>query len=83
MSICRFRINNHIGGIMVSVLASSTSDRGFEPRSGQTKDYKIGICCFSAEHTALRRKRKDWLSRNQDNVSECMGDISIQLSMLV
>ena len=25
---------------MVSVLASSVVDRGFEPRSGQTKDYK-------------------------------------------
>jgi hypothetical protein len=30
---------NRIGGVMVSVLASSTVDRGFEPRSGQTKDY--------------------------------------------
>jgi hypothetical protein len=28
----------------------------FEPRSGQTKDYKIGICCFSAMHAALKRK---------------------------
>ena len=26
-------------------------DRGFKPRSGQTKYYKIGICCFSAKHT--------------------------------
>jgi hypothetical protein len=26
------------------VLASSAVDRGFEPPSGQTKDYKIGIC---------------------------------------
>jgi hypothetical protein len=40
-------------------------DSGFEPRSGQTKDYKIGICCFSAKHAALRRKGKDWLARNQ------------------
>jgi hypothetical protein len=32
--------------VMVSVLASSEVDRGFEPRSGQTKDYKIGIYCF-------------------------------------
>ena len=54
---------------MVSVLTWSPVDRGFEPRSGQTKDYKIGICCFSAEHAALRRKSKDWLTRNQDNVS--------------
>ena len=45
-------------------------DRGFEPRLGHTKDYKIGICCFSAKHAALRRKSKDWLVRNQNNVSE-------------
>jgi hypothetical protein len=55
---------------MVSVLASSVVDRMFEPRSGQAKDYKIGICCFSAKHAALRRKSKDWLARNQNNVSE-------------
>jgi hypothetical protein len=51
---------------MVSVLASSVVDRGFEPRSGQPKDYKIGICCFSAKHAALRRRNKDWLARNQN-----------------
>jgi hypothetical protein len=55
---------------MVSMFASSTVDRGFEPRSGQTKAYKIGICCFSAKHAALRRKSKDWLARNHNNVSE-------------
>ena len=55
---------------MVSVFVSSAVDRGFEPLSGQTKDYKIGICCFSAKHTALRRKSKDWLAWNQNNVSE-------------
>jgi hypothetical protein len=26
---------------MVSMLASSAVDRGFEPRSGQTKDYNL------------------------------------------
>jgi hypothetical protein len=60
---------NRIGCEMVSVLASSAVDRRFEPRSGQTKDYKIGICCFSTKHTSLRRKSKDWLARNQNNVS--------------
>ena len=59
-----------IGVVMVSMLASSVVDRRFEPRSSQTKDYKIGICCFSAKHTALKRKSKDWLARNQNNVSE-------------
>jgi hypothetical protein len=54
---------------MISVVASSEVDHGFELRSDQTKDYKIGFCCFSARHIALRRKSKDWMSRNQDNVS--------------
>ena len=62
---------------MVSVLTSSAVDRGFEPRSGKTKNYKIDICCFSAKHTALRKKSKDWLARNQDNVPE-WGYMSIR-----
>ena len=61
---------------MVSVPASSTVDRGLEHRSGQTKDSKIGICCFSAKHAALRRKSKDWLAWNRDNVSK-WGDMSM------
>ena len=42
-------------------MKSLVVDRGFELLSGQTKDYKIGVCCFSAKHAALRRKGKDWL----------------------
>jgi hypothetical protein len=42
-----------------------------------SKDYEIGICCFSSKHAALRRKIKDWLARNQNNVSE-WGDMSIR-----
>jgi len=61
---------NRIGGVIVSALASSAVDREFEARSGQTKHYKIGICCFSAKHTSFRKKSKDWLARNQDNVYE-------------
>ena len=63
-----FNALNRIGGIMVSVLASSAVDRGFKPRSGQTKDYTIGMCCFSAKYAALRRKT-DWLVIRK-NVSE-------------
>ena len=37
--------------------------------SGCSTDYKIGICCFMTKHAALRSKSKDWLARNQDNVS--------------
>ena len=60
----------------MSMLPSSVADCGFEPRSRQTKDYKIGVCGFSAKHAALRRKSKDGLTWNQDNASE-WGDISI------
>jgi len=49
-----------IGGVIVSMLASSAVDLGFEPPSGQTKNYNIGICCFSA-------KQQD---RNQNNMSQ-------------
>ena len=59
-----------IGGVMVSMLVMSAVDRVFWPRSSQTKDCTIGICCFSANHAAPSRKSKDWLARNQDNVSE-------------
>ena len=50
---------NHICGVMVSVLTSSVVDRGFEPWSGQTKDYEIGIYYLSAKHAVLRAKIKD------------------------
>jgi hypothetical protein len=52
-------------GVTVSVLASRVVDRGFKPRSGQTKDYEIGICCICSKHSALRRKGKYWFARNQ------------------
>jgi len=68
---------NRIDGIMVSLLASSAVYRGNETRSGQTKDYLIGICCFSAKHASLMRKSKDCLARNQENVSE-WGDMSLR-----
>jgi hypothetical protein len=35
---------NRTDRVMSNVLASSAVDRGFEARSGKTKDYKIGIC---------------------------------------
>jgi hypothetical protein len=52
------------------MLVSRGVEHGFKPWSGQTKDHKIGICCFSTKHAALRRKSKDWLARNKNNVSE-------------
>jgi hypothetical protein len=47
------------------------SAHGFVLWSGQTKDYKIGIFCFSVKYAALR-KSKDWLALNQDdNLTLC------------
>jgi hypothetical protein len=97
--LCTSSCRNRIGGIMVSVLASIAVYRGFEPRSGQTKDYihvyTIGSCWLSAKHAALRSKSKDCFARNQNNVFEWSGmsihgllfqwasTIKIQLSILV
>jgi hypothetical protein len=58
------------------MLTLSVVDCGSSPdqeEEDQTKDYKIGICFFSAE---LRGNSKDWLAWNQDNVSE-WRDMSI------
>ena len=40
---------------MVSLVASNAVDHGFEPRPGQTKDYKIGKYSFSAKHAELAK----------------------------
>ena len=62
---------------MVSTLATRVVYCGSELKSGQTKDYIIGICCFSAKHAALRRKDRYWLALNQDTVFKG-GDMSIR-----
>ena len=76
---------------------SSVVDRGFEPQSGQTKKIteNINLCRFSAKHTALKTKSKDWCSRNKENMLEWRdmsasgllfqwdSTIKIQLSVLV
>ena len=59
-----------MGSVIVSVLASSAVDRGFESRSGLTKDYKRVYVAYNAKHAVLKRKSKDRLAWNQDNVSE-------------
>ena len=45
-----YTLLRHICGVIDSVLVEV--DRGFDFRSGQTKDFEIGICCFSAKHIA-------------------------------
>ena len=51
---------NRIGSVMVSVPASCVVDRGFNPRSGQAKYYKIVICCFSAKYATVRLGPESW-----------------------
>jgi hypothetical protein len=86
---------NRIGGVMVSVLASSAenhgfeslsghgfeslSGHGFESLSGKTKNYTIGISCFSAKHAALRRKSKDWSTRNQNHANHYATNVHVQV----
>ena len=62
-----FALNHHIfiysiSCVMVFVFSLSEVPVycGFEPRSGQTKDYKIGICCFSAKYAEISSKN-GWL----------------------
>lgn len=76
-------IANLIGGVIVSMLAAGV--REFQPWSGQTKGYTIGICCLSANYTALSSKSKNWFARNQDNVSEWddMSSCGLLLSILI
>ena len=86
---------NRIGSVTVSVLTSSVVDRGFEPRLSQIKENKIGICCFSTKHAALRNKSTSWLDRDQNNVSvwsdistsrllfQWASNMKIQLSVLI
>ena len=50
---------NRAGGVMVRKLVSSVVDCGFETWSCQTKDYKMGICCFTAKQVALRKKEQN------------------------
>ena len=43
MAVLSFNPNTHV----VRVLVRSAVDNGLRPQSGQTKDNKIGIYCFS------------------------------------
>ena len=52
---------NRIRGVMVSVLASIAVDHESSPDRVKPKT-NIGICCFSANHAALRERAKTgWL----------------------
>ena len=77
---------NRISCVSFSVLALSAIYREFEPRQGQTEDYKIDIlCCFSAKHAALKDIRdniKYCIIRNLNNVSEWKDSQESDLSYI-
>jgi hypothetical protein len=56
---CLYRF--HIVNVIVNVPIVSAA----APRLGQTKVYKIDICCFSEKHAALKSKNKDEVFRVQ------------------
>ena len=70
---------NVINGGVVSMLISSVVDYGFQTQSGQIKDYKIGIYCFSAKNTALRRRGNMFISLL---LFQWANTVEMQLNML-
>jgi hypothetical protein len=79
MTLLAFLANeNHIGGVMVSMLASSAVDCGFEPLyQVKQKTMKLVFVASLLKHAVLRRNSKDLLAQNQDNVFE-WDDISLR-----
>jgi hypothetical protein len=57
------------------ILLEGAVDLSLSPDRLIPKTIKFCSCWFSANHAALMSKSKDWLARNQNNVSE-WGDIS-------
>ena len=72
-----------MGGVIVNMLASSAVDRECQPWLGQPKDYKIGICCFSAKNTALRSKNKLVGSEIRIMCPSGASAIKIQLGIII
>jgi hypothetical protein len=62
--------NNYQSLDDMDILVLTMVKHGIKPRAGKSKDYKICIFCFSTKCVALRRKSKDYLVWNQDNMSE-------------
>ena len=60
-------LRNRCCDVMVSIRSSNVTDCKFDARSGQTKDHKMGICCFSFNHATLRYNGKDWWTPSEGN----------------
>ena len=53
--------DNHIDCAMGRRGHLESDRRGFDTRSGQTKDYTIDMCCFFAKNAALRMEKEQRL----------------------
>jgi len=64
----------NIGGVIIYVglLSSSAVDGGFEHGSGESY-FEMGICCFPANNTSLRRKSKDWIRTLYQSGTVCLS----------
>ena len=60
----KYNVLLFFGCVIASMLNSCMVDRGFEPRSGQTKDCTVGISYFHAIHSIKEKEQ------NKYNVSE-------------
>ena len=49
---------HRLDGEVISMVSSSAVDCAFDRCSSETKEYKIGIWCFSAKHKSLMRKSR-------------------------
>ena len=63
------RLHKSFLPLRYSMNYEKSSRKSYSWPVGSNQNYKISICCFFAKHVALRRKSKEWLARNQDNVS--------------
>ena len=59
-----FSFLNHNSGVIVSMLASSVVDHGYETQSCQTKDYEISIWCFSY------KQAENWISNGNTDINK-------------
>jgi hypothetical protein len=62
---------------MVSVVTSSAVDRGFEPQSDQSTEYKIDVCCFSAKTRSINQF---WKGTAQRSFQQSLVEIGLVVS---
>jgi len=63
------------------VFASNVVDRWFEIWLGQSKDYKIGACCFFTNHSVFGSKSKDLLFKTYGMKTQSISSIVIYYTL--